>query len=153
MILLTADFSQADLEKDIRDSFESIVDDIAQNLFEAGCRAVDLARAKTKSEGGFGNITYNLRGSIGCVLVLNHSIADEHIYFPPLTAGEDGRQDGISYAREIALLVDEGEPVLIFCAGMFYAGYVEGLEDYDVITGSSKKLDSLFKALLNEDRN
>lgn len=148
MFSITADFTPDDLSKWIKEDFDSVIYDMGKAMFQTGCKVVDLARAKTKSEGGFGNITWNLRGSIGCVLLINHKIPDEFIYFPTVSKGEEGRQKGIDYAREIALLVDDGDPVLIMVAGEEYAGYVEAMEDYDVISGSVMRFDSLLKSVL-----
>jgi len=148
MFSITADFSDDELEKTILEDVNIIISEMADRMFQAGKKVVDLARSKTKSEGGFGNITWNLRGSIGCVLLINHEIPEEYIYFPPVSKGGEGVKKGIDYAREIALLVDDGDPVLIMVAGEEYAGYVEALDDYDVISGSVMKFDSLLKSVL-----
>lgn len=146
--MFKADFNFSDLENDIRESLDFQIRSVADALFEAGKKAVDRARLQTRSEGGFGNITWNLRGSIGCVLLIDHELPSEYIYFPPVSNGEEGRKIGEDYAREIALLVADGEPTLILVAGMDYAGYVEARDGYDVITGSSLQIDKLFKSLL-----
>jgi len=149
MFSITPGFSQGDLAKWINEDVDAIIYDMGEAMFKAGCKVVDLARAKTKAEGGFGNITWNLRGSIGCLLLINHRIPDEFIYFPSLGKGEEGRQKGIDYAREIALLVDDGDPLLIIVAGEEYAGYVQDMHDYDVIDGSTKLFDSLLKKVVS----
>lgn len=138
----------ADLEKDINESLNFQIRHVAEEMFEAGKKVVELARQKTRSEGSFNNITWNLRGSIGCVLLIDHELPSEFIYFPSVSQGEEGRIKGINFAKEIALLVDDGDPTLIFVAGEDYAGFVEAREDYDVITGSSYKFDKLFRELL-----
>ncbi|GGG93482.1 hypothetical protein [Pedobacter zeae] len=149
MLNITSDFTQDEISNWIKEDLNSIIYEMGEVMFKAGCKVVDLARAKTKNEGGFGNITWNLRGSIGCLLLIDHNIPDEFIYFPPVSKGEEGRQKGIDYAREIALLVDDGAPVLIIVAGEEYAGYVQDMEDYDVIDGSTKRFDSLLKQILS----
>ncbi|WP_169305033.1 hypothetical protein [Pedobacter cryotolerans] len=145
----TPDFSINDLFNHIDDGLQSIIDEAAEQLFNAGKKVVDMARARTRADNGFGNITWELRNSIGCLLVNNNQILDEHIYFPPLAQGIEGTKIGISYAREIALLVSDGSPVLIFVAGMDYAAFVESTER-DVISMSSLSFGKIFKQLINQ---
>ena len=149
MISITPDFNLNDLNKHIDGTLNNILDEIADNMFDAGKLIVDKARAKTRAENGFNNITWNLRASIGCVLVYKHQIKGEHIYFPPISEGSEGRSKGIAYAKEISLLVDDGDPVLVFVAGMDYALFVEAT-DRDVITMSSVAFGPIFKQLINE---
>jgi hypothetical protein len=147
MFSITSDFNLDDLDKFIDGKVNNWIEGIGDKMFEAGKQVVDRARAQTKSEGGFGNITWNLRSSIGCVLVHNHDIADEHVYFPEIGQGDEGHKTGIAWARELALLMDDGDTFLIFVAGMEYAKILED-NDIDVISGSWDKFDKQFKALL-----
>lgn len=148
MISFRANFNPSDLQKMFNDDLQNILDEFAQKMFDAGKKVVDLARQQTKAEGGFGNITWNLRGSIGCALLINHELPEEYIYFPPLSQGEEGRQKGIAFAKEIALLVDDGDIILIMVAGEEYAAYVEAMEDYDVLSGSAMQFDSLLRSVI-----
>lgn len=146
MLSVKANFTMSDLEKDIMKSLNFQIDLVAQGMFEAGKKMVDEARSKTVAENSFNNITWNLRGSIGCGLLLNHQLSENHIYFPQVSKGELGVKTGEDYLREIALLSDDGDPVLIFVAGMPYARYVEATER-DVITMSHLKFNQFLKSI------
>jgi hypothetical protein len=148
MIRIERNFNMKDIEDYINDTFNGWVEDIADTMFESGKIIVDLARAKTKAEGGFGNITWRLRASIGCVVVSNHQIQDKHVYFPSIGKGEEGRIKGIALAREVALLVDDGETYIILVAGEDYASILED-NRIDVVSGSWSKFDKQFRQLLN----
>jgi hypothetical protein len=146
-ITIEANFNMKDIEDYINETVNHWIDDIADSMFEAGKIVVDKARAQTKAEGGFGNITYNLRSSIGCVVVSNHQILDKHIYFPKIGKGDEGHKQGIAYAREIALLLDDGDVFIVVVAGMEYASFLED-NGHDVISGSCESFKKLFRALL-----
>jgi hypothetical protein len=131
MLSLTPNFKMSDIEKD----FAAFEEDIKQHLTEAFSKTlvdlVDRARSKTKAEEGFNNITWNLRASIGGVIVRDHGIV--FTYFPPIKDGGEGRKTGLALAKEVALLSDDGEITLVFVAGMEYAAFVEA-KGWDVIT-------------------
>lgn len=149
MLSFEAQFDDRDLEKAFQEDLEALHDEAAEVLFETGAEMVDRARALTKSEGSFGNITWNLRGSIGCVLVHNGKIADEHVYFPQVDKGEEGVKTGQSFAREIALLTDDGDTTLVFVAGMEYAMFVRS-KGIDIIDGSTAYFQTIFTKLFNQ---
>ena len=145
MLNFKANFTMKDIDDDINTFMQGMQDHIVESLKAAGISFVDKARARTKSEGGFGNITWNLRASIACLIVKDHQIVFR--YSPPISKAPEGNQKGIAYAEEIALLVDDGDIMLVCVAGMEYAAAVED-NDIDVITGSSLKFEKEFKALL-----
>lgn len=137
MFSIEADFTAADLERWINEDVDAWFDELSEKYKKAGIAFVDKARARTKSEGGFGNITWNLRSSIGCLLVYNGQAI--FTYFPTIKNGALGSQTGENYAREIAVLVNEGDGVqLVIVAGMEYASFLEDREDTDVISDLSK---------------
>ena len=146
MLSIKSDFSISDIKKDF-DLFEDSVEGFAErSLIETGKKFVDKARAKTKANGGFGNVTWNLRGSIGFVLVKDHKIV--FTYFPPYPKGSEGVKQGIAYANEIAGLFDDGGMMIVCVAGMQYAAAVENSHDLDVISGSCARFESDFKSIL-----
>lgn len=147
MLNISQNFTIQDIKDDFQGLAADIESDLVEALFESGKAAVDKARIKTKVDKGFGNITWDLRASIGCVLVNRSQILPEHIYFPPIAQSDQGEQAGINYAREIALLLDDGEPMLIFVAGMDYAAFVEA-KGYDVISMSCEEIEVQFKSLV-----
>ncbi len=125
-------FTDADIDADMDSIFSGIEEDSAGALIETMHLLVDAARAKTRAENGFNNITWNLRESIGGVVVLNHAIVDT--YFPHIGKGPEGRAKGIAFAQEVALLQATDHQLLaIIVAGEDYASVVEAL-DRDVIS-------------------
>ena len=135
MIIFTAGHSDDDLERWMQEDMQEWFDEITESYKRAGKVFVDRLRAKTKSDGGFGNITWNLRSSIGYLLLFDGEIVDT--YFPKIKGGTEGEKTGLEYAQEIALLVNEGGLQLIIVAGMGYASFVED-NDIDVLTHASK---------------
>ena len=146
MFSFEADFSLQDLENLVNGGVNSWIDNITDVYRKLGKQFTQRARAKTREDGGFGNITWNLRGSIGYALVKEDRSIE--VYFPPISTGAEGNQTGEDYAREIALLADEGEGVmLILVAGMDYAKLVEATER-DVISVSTLTFEKELKDLL-----
>jgi hypothetical protein len=132
-------YSDADLQKWIQDDLDAWFDELAAEFLRVGKDMVDKARAKTRDDGGFGNITWNLRSSIGCAVVRKHTIKEDEIYFPPIGKGDLGHSTGIAYIKEIALLIDDGDIYLLFVAGMDYASLVEenGRDVIKVVIGKN----------------
>jgi len=120
------DFSMADLDSDFKQFISDIENDGITALRDTMHMLVDKARAKSAQPNGFNNVTYNLRASIGGVIVRNRAIVDT--YFPPIGKGDEGRQKGIAYAQELALLQEDDNQLLaIVVAGEFYSVLVERL--------------------------
>lgn len=153
MLNITADFKLNDLNNHLDKFIEDAKNNLVEVLKKVGASAVDRARSKVKTGpftgGGFGNITWNLRGSIGYVIVKDHQIIDR--YFPPLPDGDQGTTRGIKYAEEIALLLDDGDIILIVVAGEEYAYFVEA-KGYDVISGSEAHMESELRTALTYSR-
>lgn len=147
MIEITADFNIDDLNATIQNEVDEWFDELLEIYRKAGRKFTERARARTKlADGSFGNITWNLRSSIGYLLVNNGVVLES--YFPALKGAPEGSKTGDDYAREIALLIDEGEGVALVCvAGMEYAFFVES-KGFDVITVSSLKFETEIKELL-----
>lgn len=148
MFSIEADFTAADLERWINEDVQGWFDELAKHMLRVGKGLVDKARAKTAAEQGFNNITWNLRSSIGCLVVANHTILAENIYFPPIGKGDEGHSTGISYLKEIALLIDDGGVYLLFGAGMDYASLVQA-KGKDVIQNViGDNLEDALKAIM-----
>lgn len=147
MLSLTPTFKMADIDKDC-DKFLVDIENDGLNALKGTIKLmVDKARAKTKAELGFNNITWNLRESIGGVVVQHHKII--HNYFPKIGKGPEGRKEGIALAQEIALLLaDDDQLIAVFVAGMDYAAFVEA-KGWDVISLSSYLFEETFINLLN----
>jgi hypothetical protein len=147
MLQIIPGFKMSDIDQDLSEFISDMENDAVNALKGTIRELVDRARAKTREEKGFGNITWNLRESIGGVVVKNHAIVDT--YFPPIGKGPEGRRKGIAFAEEMALLQDDGQIMAVFVAGEQYGVLVEA-KGRDVITGSSLKFESTFKSLLQK---
>lgn len=127
MFSIESDFNLADLEAIVKGEVDAWIMELAEYFKVRGRELVDKARAKTKSDGGFGNITWNLRGSIGMCVVLNGKIIDT--YFPPITKGEHGTTLGREMAERLAVYGKESEGVnMVFVAAENYASIVQTTE-------------------------
>lgn len=150
MIKITANFDLSALDKLIQVETDKWLDSILEKYRKAGKQFVERARAKVKgapfSGGGFGNITYDLRSSIGYLLMYNGKVIESH--FPTVSGGSNGTTTGDAYAREIASSSMYNEGIALICvAGMEYAHFVE-IKGYDVISGSSVHFDNELTQLL-----
>ncbi|WP_114937575.1 hypothetical protein [Mucilaginibacter endophyticus] len=124
MFSITANFNPGDVSSYIQQETDKWFSSLIEPFRVTGRDLVDRARAQTKAIGGWGNITWNLRSSIGYLIMYNGEVVET--YFPVLETGAEGSETGENYAREIALLVNEGEGVqLVIVAGMEYALLVE----------------------------
>lgn len=103
------------------------------------------ARIKTKQEGGFGNITGNLRSSIGYIILKNGKTLKEN--YEVSGTGSKGLQTAKALMREIKAKFNTGY-VLVVIAGMNYAAAVES-RGLDVITGSSKIAEEDLREAIN----
>ena len=99
--------------------------DIFESLQQAGEDFVTGARSMKKTEGGFGDVTGNLRSSIGYAIRRNGEI---------IFGNFDGNSTGVAAAKRA---IDEVEKIkglqLIGVAGMDYASAVES-KGLNVIT-------------------
>lgn len=117
----------------------------------AGEEFVKAARIKTAAEGGFNDVTGNLRSSIGYIIIKNGKQLSEN--FQEADNGSDratGTVTGLRYALEVAEGFRKGI-VLILVAGMDYAAAVEA-KNKDVITGSAEAIENRLKQLLQNIR-
>lgn len=137
---IVADFSMDDIVNAINSEVEDWIDNLIASYSTAAKKFVDGIRKKTKGtptdKSTWGNITWNLRSSIGYILLHDGQVVEE--YFPSVGGGDEGSKTGADYAREIATLVNEGDGIqLVVVAGMEYAVFVEG-NGIDVLSHASK---------------
>lgn len=147
MISFKADFDLSALDRLIDQKVDTWLDSIMEKYRKAGKAFTERARSRTKeAHGSFGNITWNLRSSIGYLLVYNGVVKES--YFPTLQGAPEGSGKGDEYAREIATNSAFDTGVGLICvSGMDYAYYVEA-KGYDVISGSSDHFDTELTNLL-----
>ncbi len=147
MINIEADFDFNELNSIIDGEVNNWLDELAEELMATGKTSIDKAINKVTSGGYgmiFGNITYNLRSSMGCGLVVDQVVRET--YFP-FGKGDEGQAHGLELLNKIALEVT-GDIELIVVAGEFYARYVES-KGFDVLRMSEATLGADFIKLLN----
>lgn len=152
-VKIKADFSISDISKEIDQAIKLYLDEVVRVYSDAGRAMTEDARERTKEVNApgadsFGNITWELRSSIGCVVY--RSGKKVFSYFPVLSTGAEGAKEGEDYADFIALqLTESDEIVLVVVAGKEYAAAVEN-KGYNVLsntaTGSEKILDKYIQA-------
>lgn len=146
---LQAQFTIADIEGFIQRKVELANKAVLNAFMFAGETFVKEARSKTAAEGGFNDITGNLRSSIGYII-----LQDGKQLFSDFIESENGSdratgvQIGLEVAQEIGSVYKKGL-ILICVAGMEYAAAVES-KGKDVITGSSLLLQDQLKTLLSQ---
>lgn len=130
----------ADVDKEVRQMTEAII----ETLQYIGEKAVTIARDR----GNYNNITGNLRSSIGYVVLHDGD---------PVRQGEpevygDG-EEGSKVAEELLTMIRSQYPtgiVLIVCAGMNYASYVEDIHGRDVLTSARLETEETANRMLKE---
>lgn len=147
MFSIESDFTLADLDEWINEDVQEWINELAEYFKVRGRELVDKARAKTKSDGGFGNITWNLRGSIGMCVVVNGKIIDT--YFPPITKGEHGTSLGREMAERLAVYGKNSEGVnMVFVAAENYASIVQTTERDVIYHVIGDNLEEALKGIL-----
>lgn len=125
---------------------KDITDFIIFRFEQIGEEAVKIAR----ENGSYHDITGNLRSSIGYIILNDGKVVRRGQ--PETFAGKDG--DGAKGAAEGQALLNKLKTkfpcgiVLILCAGMEYAAFVENVKGKDVLTSAEHLAESLMKSLL-----
>ena len=134
----------------IRDRIGMKIQDIYQLLFEQlsyiGEEAVKIARQK----GSYSDVTGNLRSSIGyCILDDGNPIVNGKTerFEGKKGHGEKGEAASQELLAKLRSKFPQGV-VLIVCAGMNYAAYVENVRHKDVLTSAELRAEVLAKKLL-----
>lgn len=141
-------FTLQDVEGFFNESFRRTNEALLQTFQFAGESFVREARLKTANEGGFNDITGNLRSSIGYILLNNGKQVMSN--FAEANIGTD-RATGVSQGELVADEYGSNYPkglILICVAGMDYAAAVEA-KGKDVISGTSVDTIKLLKQLLS----
>ena len=140
----------ASVEKETK----NLVDSIIENLQYIGEAAVRIARER----GNYGNPTGSLRSSIGYSVLYDGEVVKECEPVP--FVGENGNDgsNGVTAMRNLLEKIKAEYPrgiVLIVCAGMNYASYVEDIYGKDVLTSArletERMAESMLKELLSDD--
>lgn len=145
---LTPKFTKADIRKQMEAQMKNIEAAILSRLEYVGWEFVKMAREKTAKEGGFNDVTGNLRSSIWFSVFNHGNIHSEN--FESAERGSDkvtGINEAKKQARELASKYSQGY-ALVVGTGMDYAAAVES-KGKDVITGSSLQAESNLKRAMS----
>lgn len=143
--------SKTDMRK-LKDGLKIKMKDIADGIIfhfqQIGEECVKIAR----KNGNYEDVTGNLRSSIGYVILYDGKPV---VYGASRQySGKKGNGEaGPPAAEELLTSLQAKFPwgiVLIVCAGMKYAAYVESVHHKDVLTAAELKAESLVKELLND---
>lgn len=161
MFSIEADFDFQGINAHIEKESNAFLLDLLEDWRAAGKRHVDNIKAKTKytdatflgsikgsktDKSTFNNITYNLRSSIGYLIIYNGEIIED--YFPVVGGATEGAEVGRAWAREVSYVANEHEGIqMIIVAGMEYAVFVQS-KGYDVIDHATET--QLPKILMEE---
>ncbi len=136
------------LKAGLQAKMKDIIALLVQQLSYIGEECIRIAR----ENGSYNDITGNLRSSIGYVILVDGT--------PVVTGaskqynGKNGHGEAGPPAAEALLQKLQAKfpwgVVLIVCAGMKYAAYVEAVHHKDVLTSAELKAESLAKKLLND---
>lgn len=135
------------LKAGLQAKMKDIIALLVKQLAYIGEECIRIAR----ENGSYNDITGNLRSSIGYVILVDGQ---------PVKTGnskqyngkEGSGEAGPPAAEALLAMLQSKFPwgvVLIVCAGMKYAAYVEAVHHKDVLTSAELKAESLAKKLLN----
>lgn len=110
-----------------------------------GEEAVKIAR----ENGSYHDVTGNLRSSIGYIILNDCKVVTQGTpaRYPKKEDGSKGEAAGQALLQKLKAKFPWGL-VLIICAGMEYAAFVENVRHKDVLTSAEHLAESLMKKLL-----
>lgn len=123
-----------EIKADFDAQVEEAIEEAITGLAAIGEHAVTIAR----DQGSYNDITGNLRSSIGYVILRDGEPVlqgESRQYSGPKGDGEDGVKVADELLEQLRSEYPEGL-VLIVCAGMEYASYVEDIHGLDVLTSA-----------------
>jgi hypothetical protein len=116
-------FNTSDIDNHVMREYEELENSLIETLQFVGEGFVADARAFTESQGGFGDITGNLRSSIGYFITKNGRVIVEDV--KKSEKGTD-RKTGVSVAKSFIDSIKQGDGLRLYgVAGMEYAREVE----------------------------
>jgi len=144
--------SKTDMRK-LKAGLQAKMKDIAKELIKQLCRigeeCVKIARERHSND--YGDVTGNLRSSIGYVVLYDGKPVQygaSKQYAGKKGNGEAGPPAAEALLNELQAKFPWGI-VLIVCAGMNYAAYVEAVHHKDVLTSAELKAEALMKQLID----
>lgn len=133
------------LRKDLQQRLSDIKDGIIALMKYIGDKCIEIAR----TEGSYDNITGNLRSSIGYIILDDGKVVGQSAskqYKGKKGDGSQGIETGEAFLETMKAKFPWGI-VLIVCAGMNYAAYVEGIHHKVVLSTAELKAKELFNEL------
>ena len=132
------------LKQGLQRKMSDIVKHLVKQLSYIGEECIKIAR----ENGKYNDITGNLRSSIGYVVLLDGVIYGQNKQYKGKKGnGEAGPPAADALLKKLQAKFPWGV-VLIVCAGMKYAAYVEAIHHKDVLTSAELRADALAKKLL-----
>ena len=134
------------LKQGLQRKMSDIVKHLVKQLSYIGEECIKVAR----ENGKYNDITGNLRSSIGYVVLLDGKpviYGQNKQYKGKKGNGEAGPPAADALLKKLQAKFPWGV-VLIVCAGMKYAAYVEAIHHKDVLTSAELRADVLAKKLL-----
>ena len=151
--VLVSSFTLKQFQSAYQKKRDEIVQELANELSYIGEECVKIAREDHANN--WGDVTGNLRSSIGYEVLYNGK--------PVFTGavkqykGKSGNgEKGAPAARALLDKLAAESPygvVLIVCAGMNYAAYVEAIHHKDVLTSAQMRAEQLIQELLDDYKN
>lgn len=144
--IIVSKFDMRKVQSHINRKMKEVADHIITQLSYIGEECVKIAR----SEGSYEDITGNLRSSIGYVILYDGKVIENGS--SKQYSGKKGNgEDGPPAAEELLKALQAKFPwgiVLIVCAGMNYAAYVEAIHHKVVLSTAELKAEDLARKLL-----
>lgn len=138
------------LRTDLKADARKIEDFIISRFQWIGEECVRVAR----ENGAYRDRTGNLRSSIGYMVMKDGSPLRQGGFLSVSSSrgyqgnGAKGRAEGQAFLKRLGKELPDGL-VLVICAGMEYASYVEAIHHLDVLTSAELKMESLVHLLLD----
>lgn len=136
------------LRQDLQQKLKDITDFLIMRMQQIGEECITIAR----TEGSYNDITGNLRSSIGYIILNDGKVVGQSKskqYQGSKGNGDKGVEEGEKFLASIQSKFPWGI-VLIVCAGMNYAAYVEGIHHKVVLSTAELKAKELFNQLLGQ---
>lgn len=144
VIVSKTDFRK--LNAELKQSRKDLTDFIVSRFQQIGEEAVKVAREM----GSYHDITGNLRSSIGYIILVDGKVVTNGVTVR-FSGSKGNGEKGEAAANELLQKLKSKFAwgiVLILCAGMEYAAFVENVKGKDVLTSAQHLAESLMNKLL-----
>lgn len=148
--VIVSKFDMRKIHDGLKVEMKRLVDFLVLRFEQIGEEAIKIARSKTWEDGSFHDVTGNLRSSIGYAILVDGKVYKQSDFKAVSGSVGDGAKGSATGQALISKLQSKFPwgVVLILCAGMNYAAYVEAVKHKDVLTSAELVAEKLFKQLL-----